>query len=549
MAPARRRLSRPARLTLLCLGATVVVGLVATLGAVLGTDAAIRPSPRVAGAGLVVAGATVANLLVRFLRWHFLLRRLGVRQSTMPGLAAYVASFAALPIPLYLGQLYARARLLPLTDVERGRVRVAFVWEHVSDLWALAVLATLAATPASAALALGLSLLLAIPPACGRAIDATEWLARALGTLLDASPAPGVHDQARRLARPEVLAPHLLLSLLAWLPVAVALVAIVWVVDPSASARALAGTAAWATLTGAFSAIPLGAGVAGLQLLHALSSLGVALTAAAPVVFVFRAATAWLSVTLGGLALVLLPGVRRRAAAHDHFDAIDSCYDAWLPPHYRTHLVHRKTAPIIDELATLPRAARGLDIGCGRGWYIAALRGAGPRMTGIDMSIRQLAAAAEHLGRGVPLVQGSVLALPFRNDAFDFAYVINVLHHVAPPAAQRAALAEIARVVRPGGRVFVHEMNVRNPLFRFYLGYVFPILKGIEEGTEYYLDPRTMDDLSRLRLHAVRYFTFVPDFVPAALLPGLARLERRLERSALAPYAAHFVTVHERVEG
>jgi hypothetical protein len=89
-------------------------------------------------------------------------------------------------------------------------------------------------------------------------------------------------------------------------------------------------------------------------------------------------------------------------------------------------------------------------------------------------------------------------------------------------------------------------MNVRNPLFRFYLGYVFPILKGIEEGTEYYLDPRSMDGTPGLRLRAVRYFTFVPDFVPARLLRLLARIEHRLERSGLAPYAAHFVTVHER---
>jgi SAM-dependent methyltransferase len=140
-----------------------------------------------------------------------------------------------------------------------------------------------------------------------------------------------------------------------------------------------------------------------------------------------------------------------------------------------------------------------------------------------------------------------VLALPYKRATFDFAYIVNVLHHVSPPAAQRDALAEIARVVKPGGLVFVHEMNVRNPLFRFYLGYVFPIAKGIEEGTEYYLDPRTMVDSAGLRLREVRYFTFVPDFVPPRLLAWSARLERRLEGSALAPYAAHFVTVHERL--
>ena len=101
--------------------------------------------------------------------------------------------------------------------------------------------------------------------------------------------------------------------------------------------------------------------------------------------------------------------------------------------------------------------------------------------------------------------------------------------------------------MRPGGLVFVHEMSARNPLFRLYLEYVYPITKGIEEGTEYYLDPRRATDLPGLRLIEVAHFTFIPDFAPRALLPWLARIERRLEASALAPWAAHFLAVYERV--
>jgi SAM-dependent methyltransferase len=174
------------------------------------------------------------------------------------------------------------------------------------------------------------------------------------------------------------------------------------------------------------------------------------------------------------------------------------------------------------------------------------VRGAGAVITGLDTSSRQLAAAREYLGDAVPLVQGSALALPFADATFDFAYIINVLHHVATPPEQREAIAEIGRVVRPGGLVFVHEMSVRNPVFRLYLEYVYPITKGIEEGTEYYLDPRRIRDVRGLRLVDVRYFTFTPDFVPRGLLPPLARIERRLEAGRLAPWAAHFVAVYER---
>jgi len=537
------RLSRVARLTLLCAGGTMAVGLASTIAALAGWIPSAPPlGPATASAALLVAAATIANLGLRFLRWQFLLRRARVRLATMPALAAFVGSFTFIPVPLYLGQLYSRAWLLPLPPAERGAVLLAFVWEQATNVVALLVLALPVFGGATrVVVCAGLLLLLASRVRRALARGALA-LASAAAPLVDAE-APD-EAAAMRFVDGDVLAPALAASLAAWTPIALAILPVVWAVDGGVSGLPAVGAAAGSILGGAVSLVPLGAGTAGFLLIHTLEGLGVA--AAPAVAFVFRAATAWLTLGLGALALGLLPSVRRRAAAHDHFDAIDACYDAWLPPHYREHLVARKTAPIVEELAALPPGARGLDIGCGRGWYFAVLTRAGARMTGVDTSGRQLVAAADHLGGRPGLAQASVLALPFRSASFDFAYIINVLHHVAPPAAQQAALAEIARVVRPGGRVFVHEMNVRNPLFRFYLGYVFPILKGIEEGTEYYLDPRTMDATPGLRLRAVRYFTFVPDFVPARLLGLLARIEHRLERSRLAPYAAHFVTVHER---
>jgi SAM-dependent methyltransferase len=204
-------------------------------------------------------------------------------------------------------------------------------------------------------------------------------------------------------------------------------------------------------------------------------------------------------------------------------------------------------AALLERLPSLGPAPRGLDIGCGRGWYASRMREAGARITGLDTSTRQLVAAREHIGATMPLVQGTALALPFGAATFDFAYIINVLHHVATPPEQREAIAEIGRIVRPGGLVFVHEMSVRNPVFRFYLEYVYPVTKGIEEGTEYYLDPRRLGDVRGLRLIDVCCFTFIPDFVPRALLPVLARIERRLEGGRLAPWAAHFVAVYERI--
>src|SRR5262249_51124989 len=163
-----------------------------------------------------VAVATIVNLGVRFVRWQFVLRRLGVRLPTMPSLAAYVGSFAFLPVPLYLGQLYARTRLVPASADERGAIVLAFLVEAASSAWALAVLATplLPATVGVAVVAAGGLLLV---PGVVRTLTA---LARPLAGLV-AGTAPA-RDAGAPLVRPEVWAPALALSLAAWAPVAAA---------------------------------------------------------------------------------------------------------------------------------------------------------------------------------------------------------------------------------------------------------------------------------------------------------------------------------------
>jgi len=542
------RPSRVVRLTLTFLVGTVVVGLVATGFALLRTDPSLRyPGPAVLAAGIPVALSTIANLLLRFVRWQHLLRRLEVRLPTIPSLGAFIGSFAFLPVPLYLGQLVARARIVPGVDArQRSSLVLAFAWERVLDVWALTVLATAALAPPWGLALLALAALGLLPASrravLGVLVGGTRYLTRLFSdeeVTIDAA-------VAERSASLEVLGVSMLLSLGAWALTSFAILPVAWGAGVEIGPLVGEGTAAAAVLLGALSLIPLGAGVSGLLLLRGLAALGAPAVAAAQVVFVHRVATVWLTVAVGALALLALRRKLRQPAAHDHFDAIDECYDAWLPLHYRSHLVTKKTAPVI---ARLKRGAFGLDIGCGRGWYVHDLRAAGMRMVGVDVSARQLAAATTYLGGDVGLARASVLGLPFRRHTFDFAYIINVLHHLPTPAHQQAALQEMVHVVRPGGTVFVHEMSIRNPIFRFYLSYVFPIVKGIEEGTEYYLDPRRMDGVPGLRLSSVSFFTFIPDFVPAAVLPMLATLERRLETGPFAEYGAHFLAVYERVEG
>jgi SAM-dependent methyltransferase len=139
------------------------------------------------------------------------------------------------------------------------------------------------------------------------------------------------------------------------------------------------------------------------------------------------------------------------------------------------------------------------------------------------------------------LCQGDAQTLPFPDGSFDFAYSINAFHHLPSRAAQERAIREIVRVLRPGGVFILHEINTQNPVFRLYVGYLFPLIKQIDEGTERWILPSALPAAPGAAWAAeAQYFTFTPDFVPSALQRLLGGIERTLERSALRGYSAHY---------
>ncbi|WP_330276405.1 class I SAM-dependent methyltransferase [Lentzea sp. NBC_00516] len=90
-----------------------------------------------------------------------------------------------------------------------------------------------------------------------------------------------------------------------------------------------------------------------------------------------------------------------------------------------------------------------LDVGGGPGYFAEAFRGAGARYVGLDPDVGELSA------RGEPdpgMIRASGTALPFRDASVDVCYSSNVLEHVDDPWLM---LAEMVRVTRPGGTVFM----------------------------------------------------------------------------------------------
>jgi ArsR family transcriptional regulator len=97
------------------------------------------------------------------------------------------------------------------------------------------------------------------------------------------------------------------------------------------------------------------------------------------------------------------------------------------------------------------------DLGCGTGQVAAAIAPFVQRVIAVDASAAMLQAARKRLQDvdTVDLRRGDLEALPIDDAQLDAAMVMLVLHHVPDPAQ---ALAEIARVVRPGGRLVLVDM-------------------------------------------------------------------------------------------
>ena len=287
---------------------------------------------------------------------------------------------------------------------------------------------------------------------------------------------------------------------------------------------------------------PGGVLVAGTRLLDALEAAGFPMAAAALSVLGVRLATVGVATVLG--VVFLLMHLRSpRATDQSHFDAIADAYDVQIPEARRDALLMRKTELMREVLERVAPRGRGLDVGCGQGAYVARMRALGFDVTGLDMSAGQVHLATSKLGISGIVTTGSVLRIPAPDDSHDFAYVINVLHHLSSVDEQRLAFAELVRVLRPGGVLFVHEINTRNILFRFYMGYVFPSLNCIDEGVERWLLPDRMTVYTDVPVADIRYFTFLPDFLPRGLVRLLTPIERLLEDSPLRAYSAHYMAV------
>lgn len=107
-----------------------------------------------------------------------------------------------------------------------------------------------------------------------------------------------------------------------------------------------------------------------------------------------------------------------------------------------------------------------LEVGPGPGLTTDHLRTWAPRLTAIEIDDEAASSLRSRMaGTNVDVVTGDATAMPFDDDRFSVAVSFTMLHHVPSPELQDRLLAEVRRVLRPGG-VFAGSDSTASALFR-----------------------------------------------------------------------------------
>lgn len=138
---------------------------------------------------------------------------------------------------------------------------------------------------------------------------------------------------------------------------------------------------------------------------------------------------------------------------------VDAGYQAWAPIYDEmANALIRAEEPLVDAALEDVPPGDAVDAACGTGRHIARLLARGHRAVGVDRSKAMLARArSKH--PGVQFRSGELTALPIASGSMDVATCALALTHLADPFP---AIAELARVVRPGGRVVISDAH---PIF------------------------------------------------------------------------------------
>jgi ubiquinone/menaquinone biosynthesis C-methylase UbiE len=129
-----------------------------------------------------------------------------------------------------------------------------------------------------------------------------------------------------------------------------------------------------------------------------------------------------------------------------------------------------------------PPQGRLLDVGCGTGRAGLALTREGYQIVGLDLSLAMLA-AGRNLSTEAQFSGANLLALPCADRAFETAFMFfGALQHIPGQGNRRQALAELARVTRPGGRLIIGLDNLAPALSCYFYWFTQKLLPSAKQS-------------------------------------------------------------------
>jgi SAM-dependent methyltransferase len=220
-----------------------------------------------------------------------------------------------------------------------------------------------------------------------------------------------------------------------------------------------------------------------------------------------------------------------------------------------------KVDVLLDQvLKSLPAGAHVLDVGCGTGEYVHRINELGFRATGVEPAeaMRQIAIEKNP---SATILDGLATRLPFPDASFDLVICIEVLRYLHP-GDSRLALQEAARVLKPGGRLFLTMVN-RYALDGFFFSYKLrKLIHGGRVGVTLphceFVTPSEVDEeitaagfsgaLHRGVLFGpMRVLYKVSTSLAARIAPFLEPIDDAIcDIRATTPFAGHLVTVATR---
>jgi SAM-dependent methyltransferase len=215
------------------------------------------------------------------------------------------------------------------------------------------------------------------------------------------------------------------------------------------------------------------------------------------------------SITASGVALLANGALSRDGAAQrDHYDSVATQYLSNLTyPHTREYFTYldRALLTVADAGGTLGTVA---EICCGAGEGLRLLGSRAELAIGVDVSIRMLEAAVAATSGDVTraFVQGDATRLPLKSQSFDTVAMLGGVHHVND---RRALFAEVARILKPGGRFFFREPVDDFVVWRLVRRVIYRTASSLDAATEHPLRHRpTVDRLAEAGLRLTHWQTF-----------------------------------------